>query len=258
MDFMDFDNSSRLDALMGGVGAWETSIEFQDLKDVYVDVLEQAYPDGASETSLRQFRDIVGMIITLKQASSPDSLGLLRMNTSAAVVDIISRLSSIMTITGPNHDAPGTVRIIHPSFVDFLSSIRCPSRFAIDVKNLHAKWARGSLLCMRQLLKRNICGIEDESMINVDIPDLEAKLKMNFTDNLRYACRFWAYHMSHAPEDDGEIFKLVESFFFNDVRKWVEALSLLCVMDDINEALELSRAWIMVSELLPFRVSHHC
>ena len=256
MDFVHYDDSSRLDALMDGVGAWETNIEFRGLEDVYVDVLEEAYPDGASETSLRQFRDIVGMIITLKQVSSPDALGLLHMNTSAAVDDVISRLPSIMSITGPNHDVPGTVRIIHPSFADFLSSVRCPSRFAIDVKNLHAKWACGSLVRIRQLLKRNICGIEDESTLNADILDLETKLKMIFTDDLRYACRFWAYHVSHAPEDDGEIFELVESFFFNDVRKWVEALSLLGAVDDVDEALELSRAWIIVSEVPPFRDSY--
>jgi hypothetical protein len=248
IDFIDFDDSQRIYMLVDGLeSAWETTTEFQGLEDIYLDALEEAYPDSASAASLRQFRDIVGMIVTVKQVSPPDLLGFLPTSTSPEVIEVVSRLRSIMTITGPNHDAPGTVRIIHPSFADFLSSVRCPSRFSIDIKTMHAKCARGSMMRMNQRLKRNICNIEDESVPNTEIPDLKTRLRVNVTDDLRYSCRFWAYHLSQSRRDDGELYEYVKSFFCEDLRKWIEILSLLGVLDHVNESLELCRGWIIVS-----------
>jgi hypothetical protein len=104
---------------------------------------------------------------------------------------------------------------------------------------------------MHQRLKRNICSIQDESIFNAEVPDLEVRLRQNITDDLRYACRFWAYHLSKSPEDDDEIYDLVKSFFCDDIRNWVEACSLLGILDRVDEPLELSRTWILVSQVPP-------
>jgi NACHT domain len=249
MDFIGFDYSDRLETLCNS----ETDDEFRGLEDIYIDVLETAYPHDASDTSLRQFRDHVGMIITLKQVASPDVLGVLYITILQEAIEVVSRLRPIMTITGPNHDTPGTVRVIHPSFADFLSSIHCPSRFCIDVRSIHAKCARGSLVRMHTRLKHDFCGILGGSMLNAEVHGLEGKLRLNLTDDLRYACRFWSYHVSQSPEDDDEIYELMKLFFCEDIRKWLEMLSLLGILHHVHDCLEMSRIWILVSQFLYYR-----
>ncbi|KIM76473.1 hypothetical protein PILCRDRAFT_12714 [Piloderma croceum F 1598] len=220
MDFIGFDYSGRLETLCNS----ETGDEFRGLEDIYIDVLETAYPHDASATSLRQFRDHVGTIITLKQVASPDALGVL-----------------YITISQQSR----TVRVIHPSFADFLSSIHCPSRFCIDVRGIHAKCTCGSLVRMHTCLKHYFCGILDESMLNAKVRSLEAKLRLNLTNDLRYACRFWSYHVSQSPENDDEIYELVKLFFCEDIRKWLEILSLLGILDHVHDSLKLPRIWIL-------------
>jgi hypothetical protein len=249
MNFIEFGDTLRINTLLNGVpGSSEDDDQFRGLEDVYIDVLEAAYPRTASTASLKQFRGIVGMIITLRQEASPDALGILHISKSRGVIEVISKLRPIMTISGSNHESPEMVRIIHPSFKGFLSSTRCPSRFFIDSMATHANCVRKCLVRIHQLPRGNICGIQDEELLNAEIEDLPTILRMNLTDDIRYACRFWTYHLSHSPGNNDELYGLVKSFILEDLRKWMEILSLLGVLDRVNESLELCKGWILVSQ----------
>lgn len=223
--------------------------DLRGLDDIYTQVFEDAFPQSAHIFSTpdgrRQFSSALGMILALKHISSPDILGILRVGFPAEVCEVLAQLRSVVTIKRPGSDVPGGIWMLHPSLAVFLSD-HCPDRFTVDLYSVHAQWARGSLIRMHTRLERNCCKLEDELSHNNTIDDLCGKLQLCLADDLRYACRHWAYHLSRSPADHEELYQLLRVFLVEDIRKWLEILSLLNVFDDALESLELCRQWILV------------
>lgn len=230
---------------------WDAK-EFRGLDNIYTQVLEDAFPQNAyvfsTSGNRRQFCSALGMIFSLKHISSPDILGILRVDFPKDVSEVLAQLRSVVTISEPDSEVPGGVRMLHPSLESFLSD-HCPGRFSIDLHSIHAQWARGSLVRMHARLERNCCRLEHELSHNNTIDDLCGKLRLCLADDLRYACRHWSYHLSRSPTDHEELYHLLKVFLVKDVRKWLEILSLLDVLDCAFESLELCRQWILVSPL---------
>lgn len=71
MECLGNDDSHHLDILLNNPtdisGRWTA---FEGVGDVFVNVLEGAYPHGRDVESLRLFREIVGMLVTLVTCSS--------------------------------------------------------------------------------------------------------------------------------------------------------------------------------------------
>ena len=90
--------------------------------------------------------------------------------------------------------------------------------------------------------------IEDETTRNVDVADLEERVKKAFPDELRYACLHWASHMIASEHADEKRLSSLEQFTGGCLLNWMEAMSLLG---------EVRRAILMMRDAHAWAVSVH-
>ena len=100
---------------------------------------------------------------------------------------------------------------------------------------------------MNQNLKHDICDIRDPSLTNADIEDLKERHDRFLPPELRYACEFWAVHLSQASRSDEELMKELEVFCNKHILHWVEALSLLEKVSASQRYLPGAIGWCKVS-----------
>jgi hypothetical protein len=145
---------------------------------------------------------------------------------------LLHRLSSILLV---EDDRP--VRLYHPSFPDFIKDkARCQhseypglARFLVVPSEVHIHLAHRCLRIMNDHLRKDICNIENPSLLNCEISDLDTKVAQATPRELRYACRFWPTHLRLGGGDrlsDGILSELTV-FSKKHLLHWVEILSLM-------------------------------
>ncbi|KAJ7819116.1 WD40-repeat-containing domain protein [Mycena olivaceomarginata] len=211
---------------------------------LYLQVLKASVEGRADASELcARFRKIVGGIILLQNPLSISALAQLLGHDEADLEGALTPLHSLFDVPS-NHDQP--VRIFHPSFRAFLSiQERCQDpRFTIPEGRTHAHLAFHCLEIMIRSLKRNICGIDNDTVLNSEIPDLQSRLRDRVSPALLYACQYWGDHLSLSTNDTELQKKLVErmsEFASTKLLYWVEVLSLegrfpLCISNLVTLA----------------------
>jgi hypothetical protein len=157
----------------------------------------------------------------------------------------VRKLQAVLVIPS---DKP--LEIIHPSFIDFLTNKeRCSdANFFIDSSLQHLSLAARCLHIMNSSLKANICNV-DPSLFNSEVKDLQERISTNISPPLHYACRFWAFHLSHA-DPTAELHDLLEILYFKHLLAWIEVMSLLGLFVEIMGMIETAQEWISVSLFL--------
>ena len=90
------------------------------------------------------------------------------------IQDIIKHLGSLLDRA---LDEEKPIRPLHTSFRDFLLDQDCSSIFHVDIQPQHSLCLGQALLtCMRNMLRFNICDLQDSRVHNTAIPDLHTKL----------------------------------------------------------------------------------
>ncbi|KIK17240.1 hypothetical protein PISMIDRAFT_111922, partial [Pisolithus microcarpus 441] len=210
-------------------GNTESRATYMQVDFIYLQVLRTSLEGRVDASELcARFGKVVGAIILLQDPLSISALAHLLAHDEADLEGALNPLHSLLDIPS-NHDEP--VRIFHPSFRDFLLiQGRCQdSRFAVSEGRTHAQLALCCLKVMLRHLKRNICSIGNDIVLNSEIPDLESKLQECIPPVLSYACRHWGEHLSHAARDTDHWEELIETlseFTSTKLLYWIEALSL--------------------------------
>ena len=118
------------------------------------------------------------------------------------------------------------IRVCHPSFLDFLENhVRC-SDFWMDPEQLHQALAERCFTIMRTTLRFNMCGLETSYLANVDVDDLEQKVKDGISEPLQYSCLYWVTHLT-AVNRAASSRHLLDFFQSLLVLYWLEVLSLI-------------------------------
>ena len=141
-------------------------------------------------------------------------------------------------------------RILHPSFVDFIThKERCTDElFWVDVPAREAGLAKRCLELMVGSLGRNMAGMEDGTVRNVEVVDFEGRVKKALPSELRYACLHWASHMMATEDADEKCLSLLGEFTHERLLNWMEGMSLLG---------EVPRAILMMRDIYVWGVSGH-
>lgn len=229
--------------------------DFAGIESLYIDILESAYTN-LSDAHDTLYHDVVGAISVAKQALSPNALlSLVSLNCQIHlrlddIIGVVSRLCSIMTIDASDNETRGKLRVIHPSFASFIVSTRCPRQFSIYPPRHQSAIGRACLVIIRQRLTRNACHMADTSVLNSKIGDLPARLMRHLPDDLHYACQFWVDHICSSHRQNEELYALVKIFLCEDLRNWLEVLSLLSLLDGAPVLLMRLQMWIEVSSNL--------
>ena len=214
---------------------------------LYLQVFEKALSqDVAFRKRVEKRIDrITGVIVMLRQPLPVTALARFVGETPSATQSTLASLQSVILVPSSPNEAP---RIFHPSFIDFITNKdRCTDkRFLVDVPARETILAKRCLELMVASLRQNMATIEDETTRNVEVVDLEGRVKKAIPDELRYACLHWAAHMTAAEHADG--MSLLDQFTRGRLLNWMEAMSLLG---------EVPRAILMMRDAHAWAVSAH-
>ena len=159
--------------------------------------------DGLYETGLRSAglwhdslfrsdcRNILGMILCARDLLSCSVIdALLRLPQDTSSWESVSRLGCVLHISETE-----PIRILHPSFHDYLSE-RCRTQpWSIDLERHNKDLALGCIKLLDKELRENMC--------DMTLPYLSQKRTL--PEAISYACKFWIEHIcliSDVTDDD--------------------------------------------------------
>jgi hypothetical protein len=221
---------------------------YREVDALYLQVLQNALSEDRDDDLTLRFRNVVGAIVMLQDPMTSTSLEDLLQLQPGAVRRCLSRLHSILLVPD-SEDSP--IRVFHPSFPDFLTSPqRCTNeRFFVSEALGHANLAVQCLETMIKLLKHDIYGATLSRFPHETVQNI---ISFAVPPHLRYACIYFAMHVSAASPSDARLASLVESFCEMKMLAWFEVLSLLHRFDDAAPHLRALSQWYLVS------TENHC
>jgi hypothetical protein len=198
------------------------------LDEIYTTVLTSSmrgeYSEAESQTLHKQFRQVVGAIVTMQDALSVASLAELLQKDVTTLRRTLANLHSVLNVPD---DQSRPIRLLHPSLRNFLfDRNRCNFRFYIHEKIIHEKLAGCCIKLMSAptSLRQNVCSLSEPSTLGSEIG--EDILAISLSSELLYACRYWVDHLEHSQQNviDGDA---VHVFLQHHLLPWVEAMSLM-------------------------------
>ena len=224
------DPRKRLDVILKGGGSAVSGAE-SALDSLYQTALESVglWND---DDFVADYRAIIGMVLVLRNPLSSTAIDvLLRTLDGRPSISTITNLGCVVT-SNP------TVRIIHPSFADFLSTrSRCGRDIWFFQKtSCNSTLADHCLYHLNNVLRRNICNMT----LSVD------RGNESLPEDIAYACMFWIEHVCSIRENIPLIEEHLETFFNQHLLHWLEAMSILRARDTTTQLYRLLD-WINVS-----------
>lgn len=208
------------------------------LDRMYTQVLKQSVfnnrPGKQSRLSKR-FEEIVGSIVILFDVLPAQGLAAL---LSKSNDDIDATLGSLHSVLNIPKNALDPIRLLHPSFRDFLLDMqRCRDiDIKIDEEKLNENLTRSCLRLISRELRRDICGLK---MFGTQARDVSrAEIDSHLSKPVQYACCYWIDHLErinhHRPVKDDllEDGGLIHMFFREHFLHWLEVLSLIGKMSE--------------------------
>ncbi|OQV00709.1 NACHT domain-containing protein, partial [Cladophialophora immunda] len=205
------------------------------LRQILVDVEEPEEKDKLCH----DFREIVGSIILLANPLSTISLSQLLQIPRRTIDQQLRLLHSVLSVPS-NPDTP--VTLFHLSFREFLVKKANSDQarlFAIDESCAHKKLSDKCLALLQSPngLRKDICQLQHPGVLREDID--ETTVTEHIPPSLRYACRYWVYHLQHSGQkicDDDVAANFLRKHFLH----WLESLSLLgSIYESVNFVVAL-------------------
>ncbi|KAJ6452005.1 WD40 repeat-like protein [Mycena vitilis] len=178
---------------------------------------------------------VLGTILHLSEPLDLVSLAAVLQMKHEHIKRILTPLSAVIHLP----DSVGTVKVIHLSFREFMISGILEEQ--PDPLSGAKKCGRPDLLCgtedqqrlltsnlirvMQTDLRFNICGLPTSYLRNSDMPEIQSRLTTCISGQLRYACRYWADHLTAVPFNF-EIAQKAYNFLVDKFLFWLEVLSL--------------------------------
>ncbi|KAJ7610125.1 WD40-repeat-containing domain protein, partial [Roridomyces roridus] len=231
IDSPDCDPREQLIRLIQNVDPQEAGSPTHRLDGLYTQVFKNAYPK-LPEHVLPHLRRLIGSIVLLQNPLPPFALAELLGLDLKQITPTLSRFQSVILFpSDPNR----VIRLLHPSFFDFISSpTRCPiPELRVNVTTKNSVLAECCLKVMLKYLHRDMCDIDDPSLLNSEIPSLSGLIEAYIPPQVQYACRHWAHHILNGDRTDA-LLGLLDTFVDQHLLHWIEVCSLL---GDLRSAL---------------------
>ena len=204
-----------------------------ELDNMYTQVLKQSVfkqKEGRQRTRpSARFKYIVGSVVVLFNVLPAQGLAALLLVSLDEIALALNSLHSVLHIP---EDMLHPIRLLHPSFRDFLlDEKRCAdNNIRIEADIVHESLTRNCLRLLSDKLRRDMC---DLKLPGAEVKDLQnALIDSCLSQALQYACHYWVYHLEKiSPDrlvDTGLIQERgpIHNFFMKDFLHWLEALSL--------------------------------
>ena len=220
-----------------------------DLDDMYTKVLMRSITPGSRDEQEQsaQFRQIVGSIVVLLDSLPAASLCRL---LGVQEKEVRPRLYGLHSVLDIPTDREGLIRLIHPSFRDFLlNKDRCSDlRFWVAEEAAHKDLFLSCLRLLSSKLRRDICNLRHLGTLASEVRShvVESCIPLD----VQYACRSWVDHLRQSktvPCDNDQTHRFLQRHFLH----WLEALSFLGRLSDCIRYMRTLEALLMVSSFVP-------
>ena len=184
----------------------------------------------------RSFRsdccNILGVILCARVTlSCPVMDALLALPQDRPSWKLVSRLRCVLHVTETEQ-----IRILHPSFHDYLSD-RCRDHpWSIDFERHNKDLALHCIELLDNELRENIC--------DMTLPYLSRKNTL--PEALSYACKFWIEHICLVSDVTDDILNRVYDFLVKHLLHWMEALAILKSHDHTIRSIRDVTKWLRV------------
>jgi hypothetical protein len=240
---------NRLNMILNDGGSAVTAPE-KHLNEIYTTVLKHSvspeFADEEKEEAYHMLRQILGSVVIFFSPLSTYSLSRLLRVTKDDVCQTLEDLHSILDV--PN-DQIRPLRLLHPSFRDFLlDSDRCKDpNFWVDEKQAHQTLADSCIELMSTSLKQNICGLDAPG---VHIADIDSDLVEQYLPpEVQYACLYWVEHLqkggAQLRDNNNQVHQFLQTHFLH----WLEALSWMHRLSEGIRAISSLESVALVSLL---------
>jgi len=196
----------------------------QSLDEMYSQVLKSSismnYDKEDREEILDLFKQTVGSIVILSNTLSTTALTSLLDLLIRDVDEILKHLQAVLDVPDAL-DLP--VRLIHPSFRDFLlDKNRCSNlHFWVDERQAHRTLADDCIRLMSNSLKQDVCG---QVAPGTFVDDVErSRIEQFLPPEVRYACLYWIQHLQKSGaqlHENDHIYQFLQKHLLH----WLEAL----------------------------------
>jgi NACHT domain len=235
-DMIKDDDVERPDMLLQlildpSAGATMDPLLWRTLDTCYRRAFEQSITTQTLLSQLERLQEVLGTIILLFSRLSVGGIArLLNLHSADAVRRRLRNLYSVVMIPAHNQDYPS---IIHSSLIEFLTDpSRCiDARFYIDPIVHHGRLAKRCLVRMMQEGGRR----------------LEAD---SIHDELDYAIRNWATHLSRSSYEESELYDLVHTYASDHIPHWFEMLGSPDIAQSLLQDVMVWAQVVVVPQLL--------
>ncbi|CAG8158154.1 unnamed protein product [Penicillium salamii] len=223
------------------------------LDRLYTTVLESSFATIIDSddrvAALGLFHRVIGSVVILFDVMTAPDLAMLLGEPEGQVLTVLSCQESVIDVTKHN----GPIRLVHPSFRDFLlDSTRClQSDFLVDTKEEHGRLFRCCVQLMKDHLRRNMC-MSSQPAINPRDHISKSDMRKNIPIAVQYASCYWIHHLRRSaidPTEDGDILEFFQYRFIY----WLEALALIArlsegalMMDILAEMVSVSHSKVLI------------
>jgi hypothetical protein len=228
---------NRTEALTNVLGEANPSTEADKrnlLNDLYFHILSEAvsdYDGSVNPESVLRLRDILEVVIFARHPLTPRAVSELLKIDMHKLDGYLHALVSVLVI--PDANSPdGVIRPLHQSFPDFVCQHggRVHHDLAIEAATANIHLTEHCLARLDKDLHFDMCDIRDPSLFNVEVEDLDDRLRRYISSALRYSCEFWAVHYLQYVRASGPQREVPLGFleFCNThLLHWIELLSLI-------------------------------
>ncbi|QRV97713.1 Vegetative incompatibility protein HET-E-1 [Ceratobasidium sp. AG-Ba] len=162
------------------------------------------------------------VICTREPLSLSVMAGLLGLDGPNAVHKALQPLLSVLQISSSD----STITTLHESFPNYLLDKSRSNEFHCD-EGTHNDYL--AELCFKQIKAVdppfNICGLESSYVFDKDAPDINARIQRCISDELFYACQYWASHFRVARHS-GRLCGSLFDFLSKRLLLWLEVMNL--------------------------------
>ena len=128
------------------------------------------------------------------------------------------------------------IRILHPSFHDYLSE-RCRDQpWSIDLERHNKELALHCINILDKELRENIC--------DMTLPYL--KRRNTLPEAVSYACKFWIEHICLVSDGTDDILNRMYDFLVTHLLHWMEAMAILDSHDHTIRSIDNLMKWLRV------------
>lgn len=177
------------------------------------------------------FTAVVGLVLVARSPLTSTTIDLLLCGRPC--LHTISHLGCVL-------QSHPTLRLLHPSFADFLTTeSRCGRDiWFFDLTVHHRTLASQCLRHLDMVLRRNMCNM------TLSTPRAHQLL----SEDVTYACVFLIDHLSILSVGDADpIIEQLHEFLYKHLLHWFEAMSVLKRSRDTIELLDRLAAWVSVN-----------